>query len=47
MEEVNTLASDLTALLGSQNFVLMQEAIYALDFAAATQMLVARLPDKQ
>jgi PAS domain S-box-containing protein len=47
MEQVNTLASDLTALLGSQNFVLMQEAIFALDFAAATQMLVARLPDKQ
>lgn len=47
MEQVDTLASDLTALLGSQNFVLMREAIYALDFAAATQMLVARLPDKQ
>ncbi|MBU1354133.1 MAG: PAS domain S-box protein [Gammaproteobacteria bacterium] len=47
MEQVDTLASDLTALLGSQNFVLIREAISALDFAAATQMLVARLPDRQ
>ncbi|WP_428001344.1 PAS domain S-box protein [Acidovorax sp.] len=47
MAQVDTLAAELTALMGAQNLGIMRESIYALDFARATQMLATRLPSKE
>ena len=44
MEQVDALSPDLIALLGSQKFGVMREAIHGLDFAAAAQMLAIHLP---
>lgn len=47
MAQVDTLAAELTALMGAQNHGLMRESIYALDFARATQMLATILPKNE
>lgn len=47
MQQVDALMLELMELMGPANFALMQEAVHALDFASATQLLVRNLPSKE